>query len=188
MSDPTPSVLPRRSLLKTVSMVMAAGVASALGAFVALRRTPPAPAPDAAVAGFWTLSLPDSKGQPLAMRSFAGQPLVVNFWATWCPPCVEEMPELSALHAELRPTGIQFLGIAIDSPKQVEAFSSRIPVSYPLVVAGMNGTELGRQFGNASGMLPFTVLIDQHGRILQRIPGRVRLPDLRIGIEALRQA
>jgi peroxiredoxin len=98
------------------------------------------------------------------------------------------MPELSALHTELKPTGVQFLGIAIDSPKQVEAFAVRSPVSYPLVVAGMNGTELGRQFGNASGMLPFTVLIDRHGRILQRIPGRVRLPDLRSGIDALRRA
>lgn len=188
MNDPTPSAPPRRPLLKTVSLVMAASAATALGAYVAWRQSPPTLAPDAAVAGFWSLNLPDARGQSLAMKAFAGRPLVVNFWATWCPPCIEEMPELSSLHTELKPTGVQFLGIAIDSPKQVEAFAARAPVSYPLVVAGMSGTELGRQFGNASGMLPFTVLIDRHGRILQRIPGRVRLPDLRSGIDALRRA
>lgn len=188
MNDPTPPAPPRRPLLKTASLVMAAGAATALGAYVAWRQSPSTPAPEAAVAGFWSLNLPDPRGQSLAMKSFASRPLVVNFWATWCPPCIEEMPELSALHTELKPTGVQFLGIAIDSPKQVEAFAVRSPVSYPLVVAGMNGTELGRQFGNASGMLPFTVLIDRHGRILQRIPGRVRLPDLRSGIDALRRA
>jgi peroxiredoxin len=89
------------------------------------------------------------------------------------------MPELSALYAERSPLGLKMIGIGIDSPARIADFAARTPVSYPLVAAGMGGTELGREFGNAAGVLPFTVVIDAKGRIAQRIVGRVKLDALR---------
>jgi peroxiredoxin len=101
-----------------------------------------------------------------------------NVWATWCAPCVEEMPELSDMHTQLSPKGVQVVGIGIDTPANVAQFVKRMQVSYPLVVAGIEGAELARQFGNASGALPYTVLIDRQGRVVHRILGRVRIESL----------
>ena len=95
------------------------------------------------------------------------------------------MPELSALYKERKAKGLQMIGIGIDSAAKVADFSTKSPVAYPLAVAGLSGTELARAFGNATGGLPFTVLIDRHGRIAQRIPGRVKIDALRSAIDAL---
>ncbi len=170
----------RKWLLATLAAV-GAGVAGMTSA----RKLHPVITPDHAVSTFQAVSLPDSAGKPIEMSRFAGRPLVVNFWATWCPPCVEEMPELSALYKERKAKGLQMIGIGIDSAAKVADFAARSPVSYPLVVAGLSGTELARAFGNTTGGLPFTVLIDRHGRIAQRIPGRVKIDALRFSIDAL---
>jgi thiol-disulfide isomerase/thioredoxin len=124
-------------------------------------------------------TLPDSGGEPLPLARFAGRPLVVNFWATWCPPCVEEMPELSDLHRELAPKGLGMVGIGIDSASKIAEFARKTPVSYPLVVAGMGGTEIARRFGNQAGVLPYTVLIGAGGQVAHRLPGRVDIGRLR---------
>jgi peroxiredoxin len=166
----------RRSVMLTTGLAIGA---AALGAAVSWRRLLPSAAPDDAVARFYAMSLPDAAGQSFAFSGLAGHPLVVNFWATWCPPCVEEMPELSALYRELSPGGLKMIGVGIDSPARIADFSNRTPVSYPLVAAGMGGTELGREFGNAAGVLPFTVVIDAKGQIAQRIVGRLKLDTLR---------
>jgi thiol-disulfide isomerase/thioredoxin len=166
-------------------IVGAVGLAAiGLGAATSWRRLR-STAPDAAVARFYAMSLPDAAGQPFAFSGLAGRPLVVNFWATWCPPCVEEMPELSALYYERSVVGLKMIGIGIDSPARIADFSARTPVSYPLVAAGMGGTELGREFGNAAGVLPYTVLIDAYGRIVFRIVGRLKLDTLRQQLTAL---
>jgi thiol-disulfide isomerase/thioredoxin len=156
-----------------------AAVAAGLGAWVGWQRLAPAPAADEAVALLLAQSLPDPAGQPLDLGRFRGRPLVVNFWATWCPPCVEEMPELSALHAELAPKGLGMVGIGVDSASKIADFAAKNPVSYPLVVAGMGGSELARRFGNQAGALPFTVLVDRDGRIAHRLLGRVDIGRLK---------
>jgi len=165
----------RRRLL---GVAVGAG-AAALGAGLAWWRLRPTAPTDQAVSLLFAQSLPDAEGSPLALSGFAGKPLVLNFWATWCPPCVEEMPELSELHRELSARGLQTLGIAIDSAAKVAEFALKRPVSYPLAVAGMGGTELVRQFGNPTGALPFTILIDRQGRIAHRILGRFDIVKLR---------
>jgi len=159
--------------------------ATALGAGVAWWRLRPTEPSDQAVALLFTQSLPDAQGRPLALSGFAGKPLILNFWATWCPPCIEEMPELSELHHDLSKRGLQTLGIAIDNAAKVAEFAAKRPVSYPLAVAGMGGTELVRQFGNATGALPFTVLVDRDGRIVHRILGRFDIVKLRAMAEQL---
>jgi thiol-disulfide isomerase/thioredoxin len=180
MSGPVPGA--RRGWLVGGGLAMAA---AGLGAWVGWRRLAPADAADEAVALLLAQSLPDAAGQPLALDRFGGRPLVVNFWATWCAPCVEEMPELSALHAELSPKGLGMVGIGIDSATKIADFAARSPVSYPLVVAGMGGSELARRFGNQAGALPFTVLVDRRGQIAHRLLGRVDIARLKTMAEAL---
>lgn len=153
--------------------------AAALGAGIAWWRLRPTDPSDLAVSLLFAQSLPDATGRTLALSGFAGKPLLLNFWATWCPPCIEEMPELSDLHRDLSVRGLQTLGIAIDSAAKVAEFAAKRPVSYPLAVAGMGGTELVRQFGNPTGALPFTVIVDRRGRIVHRILGRFDIVKLR---------
>jgi peroxiredoxin len=169
---------PNRSRRNTLILTGVGLAAVGLGAATSWRRLR-STTPDAAVARFYAMSLPDASGQPFAFSGLAGRPLVVNFWATWCPPCVEEMPELSALYRELSPGGLKMIGVGIDSPARIADFSARTPVSYPLVAAGRGGTDLGREFGNAAGVLPYTVVIDAKGRIAHRTVGRLKLDVLR---------
>jgi thiol-disulfide isomerase/thioredoxin len=153
--------------------------AAALGAAVAWRRLAPEAPADDAVALLLSRTMPDAAGRPFDLAQFAGHPLIVNFWATWCAPCVEEMPELSELNRELGPRGLRMIGIGIDSAAKISEFAVKLPVSYPLLVAGSTGTELARRFGNAAGVLPYTVLIGRGGDVAQRLVGRVDIAKLR---------
>ncbi|MBG9389958.1 TlpA disulfide reductase family protein [Caenimonas aquaedulcis] len=126
----------------------------------------------------WPLDFETPGGQPLPMQSLRGKPLVVNFWATWCPPCVEELPLLDGFFREHSAKGWQVIGLAIDQPSAVRKFLARTPVTFPIGMAGLGGTELGLALGNAGGGLPFTVALDASGRVLQRKMGRLVAADL----------
>jgi thiol-disulfide isomerase/thioredoxin len=131
-----------------------------------------------------TLANADGHIQPLS--KWQGKPLLVNFWATWCSPCVEEMPELSALQDEMASKNIHIIGIGIDSASNIREFLSKYKISYPLYIAGMNGTNLLQQFGNRSGGLPFTVLIDSDGQVKQTYLGRLKIETLRQDLALLK--
>ena len=123
---------------------------------------------------------PDAEGRPLRMDAQAGaRAWIVNFWATWCPPCVHEMPELDALQRELAAQGLRSIGFAIDSAAKVREFSAKSPMNYPLVIAGAAGSELMRRLGNPSGGLPFTLVLGSDRRVEDRILGRFNLESLR---------
>jgi peroxiredoxin len=152
---------------------------ASIGAYFGLKRLETEAPQNTAVPRFFALSLPDSNSQMQNMAQWKGKHLVVNFWATWCGPCVEEMPELSSLQTEIAQKNAQILGIGIDSPAAIREFSSKYKISYPLYVAGMGGSELSRQFGNQAGGLPFTVLIAPDGQVKKTYLGRLNLQELR---------
>lgn len=128
-------------------------------------------------------TLPDLTGRPVALERLLGRPVVANFWATWCAPCVEEMPHLEALSKSF--SNIQFVGIGIDTASNIAQFVTKVPVSYPLYVAGHTGIAMVRELGNAAGGLPFTVLLDAEGRIFDTILGQVSPEDLSARIDRL---
>lgn len=163
---------------KFLGMGAVALTAAAAGAGVAWwRHTPQAVLSDAE-AGFWDTSLTDPQGQPLDLGALRGQPLLVNFWATWCPPCVEELPMLNAFYETNAALGWQVIGLAVDQPKAVIGFMQRLPLSFPVGMAGMGGVELSRRLGNPNGGLPFTVVFGREGRVLRQKIGKVSLSDL----------
>lgn len=165
----------RRALL--VAGVAAA--AAAAGGWFAWMRFAPAAADAAAVDLLYMRTLPDDQGRAYALDQLRGRTVVLNFWATWCPPCIDEMPELATLHREIAHRNATVIGIGIDSPSNIREFASKHQFPYPLLVAGLEGTELSRQLGNKAGALPFTVVIDAEGQLINRKLGRIRLEDLR---------
>lgn len=155
-------------------------------AFVTTTAGPGAPGSVApAVASLLSQSMPDTSGGMQRLAKWTGKPLVVNFWATWCGPCVEEMPALSALQAEVAPKNIQILGIGIDSPGNIREFAAKYKIAYPVYVAGMGGTDLSRQFGDKAGSLPYTVLVSADGRIVKTYLGKLKMDELRRDIAGL---
>ena len=119
------------------------------------------------------LRAPRPEGGELALADFAGHPLVVNFWATWCAPCVEELPLLDRFHRSVRGRGWQVLGLAVDREAPVRAFLALHPVAFPVALIGADGVAWTRALGNASGALPFSVLLDAAGNVVARRLGRV---------------
>jgi peroxiredoxin len=162
---------------------VAAGFA-ALGGWFAWQRYAPQPVSESAARLLYGQTLPDAAGQPYELGSLRGKTVVLNFWATWCPPCVEEMPELAGLHREISARNALVLGIGIDSASNIKAFAEKGEYPYPLLVAGLGGTELARQLGNQSGALPYTVVIDPDGRVIEKKLGRIKLEHLRATVLA----
>jgi thiol-disulfide isomerase/thioredoxin len=134
---------------------------------------------DEAVAQLFALELKGPGGEPMPMEQFRSKRLVINFWATWCAPCIEEMPELSEMAGEFSDKNIVFVGIAIDQAPNVARFIEKLPVRYPIVVAGSAGIGLVTALGNAQGGLPFTVVLGADGRIRERYLGKVPMRALR---------
>jgi len=122
---------------------------------------------------FWAQRFPTPQGGEIALADFRGRPLLVNFWATWCPPCVREMPLLDRFHRAQAARGWQVFGLAVDGPTPVREFIARAPVSYPIGLAGLGGTTLSRELGNASGGLPYTVVLDAAGHLRERHLGEL---------------
>ncbi|MCE1250441.1 MAG: TlpA family protein disulfide reductase [Comamonadaceae bacterium] len=157
-------------------LVAGAALAAAAAGGAAWWRWAPADAHPEALLWTQTFSRPD--GQPLALAGLRGQPLLLNFWATWCPPCIEELPLLNRFYAERRAQGWQVLGLAVDQVAAVQKFLQRQPLDFPVAIAGPGGAQLGRSLGNLQGGLPFTVVLGADGRIRHRKMGQVKVEDL----------
>ena len=118
------------------------------------------------------------QGRTISPKDFGGKVLVLNFWASWCPPCVEELPMLDRFFREQASNGWQVAGLAIDQPSAVRKFLERTPVSFPNGMAGLQGTDLVKRLGNTSGGLPFTLVLDRGGVVLARKMGKLEPADL----------
>lgn len=130
------------------------------------------------VDSFWSLSFDTPDGKTLAMSSFRGQMLLVNFWATWCPPCLEELPLLDYFYQENKDKNWQVVGLAVDQPSAVRTWLQTNLLNFPVGMAGLAGTELSKSLGNLAGSLPFSVVFGASGQLLHRKVGKVLPEDL----------
>ena len=131
------------------------------------------------------VTLPNPEGETQTLSQWKGQPLLINFWATWCPPCREEIPDLIALQREFQDQGVVVIGIALDEARHVARFIQEFGIDYPVFVEPGRATQMNAAFGNPLGVLPYTVYVDSQGRIrkthrgaLSREQGRKDLQDL----------
>jgi thiol-disulfide isomerase/thioredoxin len=131
------------------------------------------PVNDSPTAALFASTFPDENGEPQALSQWQGKIVVLNFWATWCGPCREEMPELSTLHTEYKDKNVVVLGIALDEMDAIKAFAAETPVSYPLFSAEEYGGELAANLGNDKSALPYTVIIKPDGTIANTYFGRI---------------
>ncbi|MDR1969257.1 MAG: TlpA family protein disulfide reductase [Burkholderiaceae bacterium] len=129
---------------------------------------------------FWSLKfarLNENEGD-MAMADLRGRPLLVNFWAPWCQPCVVELPALDRFYAQNRANGLQVLGLALDGASLVRSFLASRPVAYPIALAGQDGGDVMEKLGNDESTIPFTVLFDNEGSLLQQWMGEMDADDL----------
>ena len=171
-----------RNSKRLVVGLVAAMIALAAGVYIGLEtrqeRSPEPSISAEAVTRLFATRLNDADGKPQALSQWQGKTLVINFWATWCPPCREEMPSFSRLQTKYVANGVQFVGIALDTSDNVATFSKQLPVSYPLLIADSEGTELTRQLGNAQMALPYTVVLSTGGEARLARLGRVSEQEL----------
>lgn len=153
-------------------------LAVAAGAAVGIGRKSAAPDPDQRVQAIFAATLPDAQGKPHDLGQYRGKVLVVNFWATWCAPCVEEMPGFVRLQDKYRDRGLVFVGVAIDDPDSVAPFMHRMGINYPIVTAEAAGYELLKAAGDSKGVMPFTLVIDRAGAVAQTRAGIYRESEL----------
>ena len=130
-------------------------------------------------------SLPDLRGRDVSSSTWSGQIVVINYWASWCPECVREMPMMIRAQEALRDKGVQFVGIAIDRAEDARAFVARYPVNYPVLVGSPESIELSRRLGNRLLGLPFTVIFDQRGRRVFSRTGELGGEELKAQLDGL---
>ena len=168
------------------SLVVAIGLITLIaGIGLGLLRLKPTSVAESA-SWVFALNFPNARGEQVGLESIRGRLTVVNFWATWCPPCIEEMPELSRFHEEHSPKGIKVVGLAVDSPSNVREFLSSRNFSYPLLVTGGSGSELAKKLGNSAEALPYTVMIDEKGSVIKQKVGKLTEKDLKSWISEVR--
>ena len=173
---------------RLAAYLIVAAAFTTLGAIAAVKQDSKAAAgaaPASSGAALYAQSLNDLTGKPQSLAQWKGKPLLVNFWASWCAPCVQEMPELSALAAKDGGKHFHVIGIGIDSPSNLVQFTQKTKVAYPLYVGGMGATDLARGLGNTNGGLPYTVLIGADGKVIKTYLGKLKFDQLRADLAKL---
>jgi thiol-disulfide isomerase/thioredoxin len=164
----------KRSLIGWLALAAAGIGALAAGIYLGSNRA--GDSPPAVVAALAGLALPDVDGREQRLEQFRGKVVVVNFWATWCAPCREEMPEFIKAQKEFGPKGLQFVGIAVDQADKIRQFAEEIGLNYPTLVGGFGAMELSKALGNSLMALPFTVVLDRKGAVVHTQLGTLK-PD-----------
>lgn len=130
-------------------------------------------------------ALPDTEGTPRNIKEWDGKVLVINFWATWCPPCRQEMPAFIELQDKFGAQGLQFVGVAIDEADKVIDFMDTYGVNYPMLLGDLAAIEVGKQYGNRFGALPYTAIVDRQGKVVFTRRGELQKHDAEIEIKKL---
>lgn len=162
----------RRALLGAAGVLAAVG-----GALWHRRRSAQLSNSDGQPLDLWALRFPRPEGGELVFAELRGKPLLINFWATWCPPCIKELPEIDRF-ARAHRAQLQVVGLAIDGLAPVQDFLKKLPLGFAIGLAGTSGSELARALGNRAGALPFTVLLDAEGGVAQRKLGETTHDEL----------
>ncbi len=123
-------------------------------------------------------SLPDLQDQQHSIDEWDGKLLLINFWASWCPPCIKEMPALDTLRTQYQNQDFEILGIAVEPAADVALYLDKSPVSYPILYGEVNADRIAKQYGNAIGSIPFSALINRDGIIIEHYFGEIDIPAL----------
>ena len=165
-----------------VAAALLLGLASAGALRLAVPPAPPAAAVEAVDLGaVWAAALPDLAGRDQTLAQWRGKVLVLNFWAPWCPPCRQEIPGFVSLQKRYGDRGLQFVGVALDTPDKVAAYAESAGIPYPLLLGEAGAAALARAAGNRSGGLPYTLVLDRRGNAVASHTGALaeeRLEDL----------
>lgn len=176
-------------MTKSQQVIMYVGVAIMAVIAGLLLRAQLTPDPQSAENGgaeiLFAATLPDPQGKNQSISQWRGNVMVINFWATWCEPCRDEIPEFIELQEKFRAKGLVFIGIAVDQQERVAAFSKEIGINYPVLVGDMNAMNLAGAAGNRQGALPFTVVVDRGGKIVGTKLGRLSQSKLESMIKPL---
>lgn len=153
---------------QTALIIIAALIALSFGMsarhfFPPAEKIRPSPLPE--------FNLPDLSGHQHNISEWQGKILVINFWATWCPPCRKEIPDFVALQQQYADKSVQFIGIALEDKEPVAEYIAAAKVNYPILLGGDNGIALARQLGNNVDAVPYTLIVDRQGQIIHRHPG-----------------
>jgi thiol-disulfide isomerase/thioredoxin len=130
--------------------------------------------------------LADASGRAVSVDSFDGRVFLVNFWASWCVPCVDEMPMLSQLHRDYAGQDFAVVGIALDDPQRAREFAQELQVEYPVLFGRADAMRVGRRYGNREGMLPYSVLVDAEGIIRWTRLGVLHRSEIEAQLAAMR--
>ena len=164
---------------RTNALILLVAIAGAVGGFLAGGWLKPLPSSPHANANALKIGdaappvqRPDLDGKPRSLAEFRGKLVLVNFWASWCGPCREEMPILERTQQRFAAKGLQIVGVASDSAAATREFLDAVPVHYPILIDDpAKGEDLSETFGNDRDVLPYSVLIGSDGRILARRAG-----------------
>ena len=168
LSDPWSKAVSRR--LKTGAFLLVAAMAGFAG-FNFKRASLVSPPTESAAQRLMSLSLPDPSGRLQALSQWRGKVLVVNFWATWCAPCREEIPALMKVQMQFAPKGVVIVGIALDDVAKVQEYAANFRIDYPLLLGGIETLNMNNDLGNRAGVLPFTIVLDRSGKVVQSHAG-----------------
>ena len=167
--------------MQRIAIIFLAAVALVAGLYLSVSLNKPAPMPlyspvNTDLGGSYRpdFRLGSSTGAFVTPADFEGKTLLINFWATWCAPCVKEMPMLMDLQSKYAAAGLQVIGIALDDVKSARDFAEKLGISYPILVGSTDVMETNSAYGNATGMLPYSVLVDSDGIIRWQYSGEIQ--------------
>jgi thiol-disulfide isomerase/thioredoxin len=158
--------LPTVNRAVQTGLFLAVALIAGIAGFYFNRGSLSSPVVEGAAESLMLASFPDPSGKPQAMSQWRGKVLVVNFWATWCAPCREEIPALMKLQHKYADNGVQFVGIAMDHVPKVRDYANNMKIDYPLLIGAMETLGLAKNLGNRAGVLPFTVVLSRAGRVV----------------------